>query len=537
MEPDEVTVVVHGARNLQGKKPGRCKFSVIFGVGSRKFRTSVVKEPTGNPDWNEESTVQVQNQGDQVFFTVTEKEDVLGQVQLPLPSLTTTKGQVRQASLKAHRKCPVPHGELIFQAFISKQRPAEVVAPQIRSGSNTTTSGGGPAQLTGFARIRHSLAISPALPRRGPKRGGDKDKDTGSVGDKEEKSKRGSTLSYFNKKLSKSLHDIFHIGRGGGNEDDEEKSSTSNRSKGKFGGSVNEGLDHAGGTGGDVPVVTNIIPNMATVHGGTRLCVEGRHLGLGKSDIMEFMLCGSDLLDSIDFESDSRIYVTTKPNTPGKGDLWIETVSGGQNVIKSVFTFVDRSAEKSGSMERQAPPSSPSVLPPPSPARDAPTPPQPSPSATTRAKSMYVEEDSGSVGDVGGQTAAQRHGNSVQRSSSQSDRSVTSPALKGGAATLPRVKSTPDIEPEEQQELPGRFRKNHQTHARRASESVAMQRGVEARSSASEKAELQKEIVRLMKENEALQKKNDDLNAYIQDLVAKVMENCPEVLAAMPTKK
>ena len=36
---------------------GRCKFSVIFGVGNRKFRTSVVKEPTGNPDWNEESSV------------------------------------------------------------------------------------------------------------------------------------------------------------------------------------------------------------------------------------------------------------------------------------------------------------------------------------------------------------------------------------------------------------------------------------------------------------------------------------------------
>ena len=32
----------------------------------------------------------------------------------------------------------------------------------------------------------------------------------------------------------------------------------------------------------------------------------------------------------------------------------------------------------------------------------------------------------------------------------------------------------------------------------------------------------------------ALQKKNDDLNKYIQDLVARVMETCPDVLAAMP---
>lgn len=34
---------------------GRHKFSVIFGIGTKKFRTNVVKEHNGNPDWNEES--------------------------------------------------------------------------------------------------------------------------------------------------------------------------------------------------------------------------------------------------------------------------------------------------------------------------------------------------------------------------------------------------------------------------------------------------------------------------------------------------
>ena len=291
---------------------------------------------------------------------------------------------------------------MFLQAFVSKQHPLMgPVNPQIRSGTST----GGPAQLTGFARLRHSLAISPALPRRTLKRDS-KDKDTNSVGEKDDK-KRGSTLSYFNKKLSKSLHDIFHIGRNGGN-DEEEDQKSSNRSKtGKYG-SFNDGLDQ---TGADIPVVTNIIPNMATVHGGTRLCVEGKNLGLGKSDIMEFMLCGSDLLDSIDFESEHRIYVTTKANTPGKGDLWIETVSGGQNVIKNVFTFVDRSAEKNGTMERQAPPSP--ILVPPSPARDSP---QSSPAAASLAKSMYKDEAESSP------TVSlhrERQGASVQRSASQ----------------------------------------------------------------------------------------------------------------------
>ena len=303
---------------------------------------------------------------------------------------------------------------LLFQAYVSKQRAiADMVNPQIRGGSSTITSSssssGGPAQLTGFARLRHSLAISPGLPRRGLKRDSKDSGSGGGGGDKEDK-RRTSTLSYFNKKLSKSLHDIFHIGRSGNNEEEEEEQkSSSNRPKsGKFG-SMNSGLDQVS----DIPLVTNIIPNMVTVHGGTRLCVEGRNLGLGKSDIMEFMLCGSDLLDTIDFESDSRIYVTTKPNTPGKGDLWIETVSGGQNVIKNVFTFVDRSAEKNGTLERQAPPSPIIAAPPSPPSRDA----TPQPSPAPRGKSAYMEDADFSSASAGQGT--ERHTVSVQRSSSQ----------------------------------------------------------------------------------------------------------------------
>ena len=54
----------------------------------------------------------------------------------------------------------------------------------------------------------------------------------------------------------------------------------------------------------------------------------------------------------------------------------------------------------------------------------------------------------------------------------------------GGATTLPRVKSTTDLDPVEPPEAPNRFRKNHQKHVRRSSESVvAMQREAEGRSS------------------------------------------------------
>lgn len=57
-EAAEVTVVVVSAKGLQSKRQGKCKFSVIFGVGSKKYRTTVVKDPDGNPEWNEESTIE-----------------------------------------------------------------------------------------------------------------------------------------------------------------------------------------------------------------------------------------------------------------------------------------------------------------------------------------------------------------------------------------------------------------------------------------------------------------------------------------------
>ena len=275
----------------------------------------------------------VTSASDHVFFTVTEKDDVLGQIIIPVASLLTVKGVVKKAHLKPHKKCPVPEGELIFQCYISKQRPS-MVTPQIRS-SNTNSS----AQLTGFQKLRKNFSPTPSMIQQQQKKE-----------DKEER--RKSTLGFFNKKLSKSIHDIFSLGKLGGNKDDEDDSQDKPNNKGRTT-SMGTGLESSGRSGCEIPVVTHIVPNMGSVHGGTRLCLEGRNLGLGKSDIMELSLCESDLLDSIEFESDSRIYVTTKATSAGKGDLWIETVSGGQNVIKNVFTFVDRSSSTTPTAEKR----------------------------------------------------------------------------------------------------------------------------------------------------------------------------------------
>lgn len=260
-----------------------------------------------------------------------EKEDVLGHITIPVASLLTEK-EVLKSALRAHKKCPNPHGELIFQCYVSKQRPA-LLSPH----TNTNTGG----HLTGFQKLRQNFSSSQTTLQKQNKE------------EKEEKRKSNS-LANFNKKLSKSIHDIFHIGRLGGSNIEQQDEESSPAVKGKRFNlrfpSMGTGLDS---TGRDIPVVTHIVPNMASTSGGTRLVLEGRSLGLGKSDIMELILCGSDLQDSIEFESENRIYVTTKPTSAGKGDLWIETVSGGQNVIKNIFTFVDRSATATPLVEKK----------------------------------------------------------------------------------------------------------------------------------------------------------------------------------------
>ena len=174
----------------------------------------------------------------------------------------------------------------------------------------------------------------------------------------------------------------------------------------------------------ELPHINNIIPNMATVLGGTRLCLEGRNLGLGKSDIRDLTICDVDLMDSIEFESDTRIYVTTKATTPGKGDLLIETGSGGTFVAKNVFTFVDKSGvgslTRNGSL-RETPPS-PNAIPP-SPARD---PPEPAPQPAPRKKKLSsVESSDDDIADIDFSKMSDKYQPSVKRSSSQTQ--VSSP--------------------------------------------------------------------------------------------------------------
>jgi hypothetical protein len=100
----------------------------------------------------------------------------------------------------------------VFQAFISKVRSVDdIVGPQIRS-----STVGSAQPVSGLRRLRNTLGMSPGPLRR-------RNRDSGSENGDKNVEKR-HTLSFFNKKLSKSLHDIFHWGRS--NNDDEDDDDT-----------------------------------------------------------------------------------------------------------------------------------------------------------------------------------------------------------------------------------------------------------------------------------------------------------------------
>ena len=273
----------------------------------------------------------VSNILDQVFFIATEKDDILGQITIPVSSLRAQKGQAKRTALQAHKKCPNPTGELVYQCYVSKYRPPGDHLPVIKQ-SNLTPDN--VRSQSAFQRLRKRIA-SPATQRR-----------MKNESNKENREKTGS-LSHFNKKLSRSITDLFSFGKVNGLDDTEEKVNTSSSKKNdKYKGrrkfslsflSVSNNLDQAG----DDAVINSVTPNAGPIDRPIRLTIEGKNLGFGKSDIISIKIAGCDCTDTLEYESSSKIYCTTHFWKVCKGAVIIETISGGIATLREGYTFYE----------------------------------------------------------------------------------------------------------------------------------------------------------------------------------------------------
>ncbi|XP_014772678.1 uncharacterized protein LOC106870949 [Octopus bimaculoides] len=559
--PDQVTVIVHNAKGLQGKKPGRHKFSVIFGFGNKKYRTSVVKDPRGNPVWNEESVLSINNSSDALFFNVTEKDDILGQILVPTGSLRGAKGRVICTALQPHKKNSKPKGSLIYQCYVSKYRDGEVdEKSKPRRNSWLTTNP--------FLTFKRSPGFS------------------GNFFKKEQKST--SHLSNLNKRISRSFHDIFSLSKADNSDDEESEGAPSKlKTRSTF------NLSCAGVE----PEISYITPNTGSAAGGTRITIVGENLGLKKSDIVTLRICDVDILSTLEYESSGQIYCETLPGPTGQGDVVIETSFGGKTVLTGGFTLVAARNKKPAPKPPESTPpsnlnkalshSTLALVTPPTqitistpnspktlhgqndslnPFESSSTPNSPKASTESRKSSdsqlqtlssnkRLIPPDPASVNKF---SSLDRRKFPAQNTPRKNSKDLGENHGKGKKDTFLNIKENSKTKHGEN--IEGRFRKNFFKHMRTASDvprvtvnditlqnsndSVSLQNGNDGaalqngisevtnnKEDWSEDAKFA-ELERLQKENKALRQENADMKAYIEKLLAKVLHHCPEALAA-----
>ena len=87
------------------------------------------------------------------------------------------------------------------------------------------------------------------------------------------------------------------------------------------------------------PEITGVSPNSALITGGRKIVIRGNRLGNCKEDIIGLLICGSNVLGSLEYYSSSKIACTTNPWKLCTGHITLETQSGGKSLSAIEFTF------------------------------------------------------------------------------------------------------------------------------------------------------------------------------------------------------
>ena len=265
-------------------------------------------------------------------FKVTEKheKDVLGQVVVRLDELGNhNTSSPHKVPLRPHKKSPTPHGLLIFEAWITAKKVDN--APSKSSSMESLKS------------IK-SLGFSSGLKKL-------KDRMTISSKSSDSKNKKNSSESLFALKTRnavscqdvtrespfyipadrRSLHsdvvDSFDaLDSMSEFSDDYQKRNSLNLAK------VSEFICPK-------PEVTSISPKSGSETGGTVLTIRGSNLGQNQEDVVVLNICGSDVLDTLEYISPWKLQCKTVPWKPCVGGISIETLSGGRGLSLVEFTF------------------------------------------------------------------------------------------------------------------------------------------------------------------------------------------------------
>lgn len=279
---------------------------------------------------------EVTNVEQNVFFTVTNKDEVLGQVSFPLANVPSTINHRRQkADLEPHKKAPNPQGELLYECWVS--RYAESKTRISVSSSEDVPTPSPTVKHKSFKKFRNSLKGS------GHRR-------SKTEGLPEDTTRKGSGLGRLG---SKSMLDISSLSPDSGKLTLSKASSNPDLSvlsesnvlevpqSGRHGSKSSFGSRTSVTDSDIIPEIVSIFPTEGPIEGGTRIIIEGFNLGEYKEDIIGLNICGANCLASLEYESSCRVYCTTKAWRVSSGKITLETQTGGKGASDLNFSFVE----------------------------------------------------------------------------------------------------------------------------------------------------------------------------------------------------
>eukprot|EP00118_Oscarella_pearsei_P003928 m.16319 g.16319 ORF g.16319 m.16319 type:complete len:464 (+) comp26849_c0_seq2:107-1498(+) len=368
--PEEVTVIVCGARNVKGRKKGPVNLSVVFGIGKQKFKTS--SSQSENPVWNEESMFEIHG-SDPLKFKIRDRDETIGKVTLPLSQIPAQKSSRPrwtpfQASHSSWRSTDAVQGELSFNAWVSKGSTAVVdihAALKAKRSSNSPRPSPPPSKKTSDLFADPSV-IESAFGRTQTQNGG--------------RGRRGSSpalggqsnLSMSTGDLkengSRSLHVRGHVSHGSmgdvsGGRGHAKRPSVSSLVDAKGASSARRRptepssspqppppsdshrrsrTSSVGSQSSSVgpPEVTGIAPRSGPLKGGTRITLRGSNLGQNAEDVVGLSVCGVDCLATLEYSSPAKVFCTTfRGKEAGSGPVILKTRSSGKGTSLITFTY------------------------------------------------------------------------------------------------------------------------------------------------------------------------------------------------------
>eukprot|EP00794_Sanderia_malayensis_P009766 gene9766-10765_t len=313
--PKSVTVLVYAGKGLKPKKgDGPPHAWVVFGFGKNKCCTAQASDV--NPKWNEENNFTITDPKAPLKLTVKDKDDTLGQIQIPLTDIPHDEHTFKWIPLGPHRRNLNPSGEICIDCWIVDY-----------SDSDT------PKKDSNFLKLKHKLHLKPPIidgKRKGSlKTGAISMKGSISVEDLSRAQNKPSNLSKLPENqfcissgISKATSVYFS-----------KPDASPPLSKSPSPLSVTKEIEKPA-----VPEIKMLTPISGPSTGGTLIRITGKNLGRNKNDIIALTVAGIDCLSTLEYHSSGSLMCTTSAGQ-GVGPIFLNTESGGSCTSKLQFEF------------------------------------------------------------------------------------------------------------------------------------------------------------------------------------------------------